>query len=64
MRNHHPGHFVRHVEANDLDLDRSLELIAKSITDIAITLRSEKHVAVFTKRPPSNQSKIGKRTFG
>lgn len=64
MRNHHPGHFARHVEANDLDLDRSLELIAKSITDIVITLRSEKHVAVFTKRPPSNQNKISKRTFG
>ena len=38
-----PDHFVLHVDKNDLDPDRPPELIAKSITDTATTLRSEKH---------------------
>lgn len=36
-------HFVLHVGTNDLDSDRSPKLISKSITDIAITPRIEKH---------------------
>ena len=36
-------HLVLHAGTNDLDSDRSPELISKSITDIAITPRIEKH---------------------
>ena len=52
---------------NDLDSNCSTGLIAKSITGVDITLRSEQHVTVFdiitSKRPPSNQSKKSKRKF-
>ena len=36
-------HFMLHVGPNDLDSGQSQELTAKSITDIAITFRSENH---------------------
>ena len=36
-------HYISHVGTNDLCLDRSPELIAKSITDLALTLKSESH---------------------
>ena len=36
-------HHILHVGTNDLFLDRPPELIAKSIIDIALTLKSESH---------------------
>ena len=36
-------HYILHVGTNDLCLDRSPELIAKSIIDLALTLKSESH---------------------
>ena len=36
-------HYILHVGANDLCLDRSPELIAKSIIDLALTLKNESH---------------------
>ena len=38
-----PDHYILHVGTNDLCLDRSPELIAKSIIDLALTLKSESH---------------------
>ena len=34
-------HYILHLGTNDLCLDRSPELIVKSITDLALTLKSE-----------------------
>ena len=36
-------HYILHVGTNDLCLDRSPEVIAKSIIDLALTLKSESH---------------------
>ena len=36
-------HYILHVGTNYLCLDRSPELIAKSIIDLALTLKSESH---------------------
>ena len=36
-------HYILHVGTNDLYLDRSPELIAKSKIDLALTLKSESH---------------------
>ena len=36
-------HYILHVGTNDLCLDRSPELIAKSIIDLALTLKNESH---------------------
>ena len=36
-------HYILHIGTNDLCLDRSPELIAKSILDLALTLKSESH---------------------
>ena len=36
-------HYILHVGTNDLCLDRSPELIAKYIIDLALTLKSESH---------------------
>ena len=36
-------HYILHVGTNDLCLDRSPELIAKSIIDLALTLKNELH---------------------
>ena len=38
-----PDHFVLHVGTNDLDSDRSPDLIAKSIVDVASSLKTNKH---------------------
>ena len=38
-----PDHFVLHVGTNDLDCDRSPDLTAKSIVDVASSLISGKH---------------------
>ena len=38
-----PDHFVLHVGTNDLDSDRSPDLIAKSIVDVASSLKTDKH---------------------
>ena len=35
--------YISHVGTNDLCLDRSLELITKSIIDLVLTLKSESH---------------------
>ena len=34
-----PDHFILHVSRDDLNTERSLELIAKSIVDLATTLK-------------------------
>ena len=34
-----PDHFILHVSRNDLNTERSLELIAKSIVDLGTTLK-------------------------
>ena len=34
-----PGHFILHVGTNDLNKERSLELVAKSIVNLATTLK-------------------------
>ena len=36
-------HYILHVGTNDLCLDKSPELIAKSIIDLALTLKSDSH---------------------
>ena len=36
-------HYILHVGTNDLCLDRSPELIAKSIIDLELTLKNESH---------------------
>ena len=38
-----PDYFVLHVGTNDLDSDRSPDLIAKSIVDVASSLKTDKH---------------------
>ena len=38
-----PDHFVLHVGTNDLDSERSPDLIAKSIVDVASSLNTKKH---------------------
>ena len=38
-----PDHFVLHVGTNDLDSDRSPDLIAKSIVDVVSSLKTDKH---------------------
>ena len=35
----YPDHFILHVSRDDLNTERSLELIAKSIVDLATTLK-------------------------
>ena len=38
-----PDHFVLHVGTNDLDSDRLPELTAKSIVDVAPSLKTDEH---------------------
>ena len=38
-----PDHFVLHVGKNDLDSDQSPDLIAKSIVDVASSLKTDNH---------------------
>ena len=38
-----PHHFVLHIGTNDLNSDRSPKLIAKSITDVASSLKNDSH---------------------
>ena len=38
-----PDHFVLHVGTDDLGFDRSPDLIAKSIVDVASNLKTDKH---------------------
>ena len=40
-----PDHFVLHIGTNDLNSDRSPELIAKSITDVGSSLKNDSHDA-------------------
>ena len=42
-----PDHFILHVGTNDLNTDRSPELIAKSIVDLATTLKGNSRDIVF-----------------
>ena len=43
LQRENSDHYILHVGTNDLCLDRSPELIAKSIIDLALTLKSESH---------------------
>ena len=36
-----PDHFVAHIGTNDLNSDRSPELVAKSITDVGSSLKND-----------------------
>ena len=38
-----PDHFVLHIGTNDLNSDRSQDLIAKSITDVGYSLKNDSH---------------------
>ena len=38
-----PDHFILHVGTNDLSSDKSPEEIARSITDLATSIKNEKH---------------------
>ena len=38
-----PGHFILHVGTNDLSSDKSPEEIARSIIDLARSIKNEKH---------------------
>ena len=38
-----PDHFVLHIGTNDLNSDRSPELIAKSIADMSSSLKNDSH---------------------
>ena len=38
-----PGHFILHIGKNDLNSNRSLEVIAKSITDVSPSLKNDSH---------------------
>ena len=38
-----PDHFIFHVGTNDLSSDKSSEEIARSITDLATSIKNEKH---------------------
>ena len=38
-----PDHFVLHIGTNDLNSDRSPELIAKSIADVSSSLKNDSH---------------------
>ena len=38
-----PNHFVLHIGKNDLNSNKSLELIAKSITDVGSSLKNDSH---------------------
>ena len=38
-----PDHFILHVGTNDLPSDKSLEEIARSIIDLATSVKNEKH---------------------
>ena len=38
-----PNHFVLHIGTNDLNSNKSLELIAKSITDVGSSLKNDSH---------------------
>ena len=40
-----PDHFILHVGTNDLSLYKSLEEIARSIIDLATSLKNQKHDA-------------------
>ena len=37
----HPGHFVLHIGTNDLNSNRSPELVTKSITDAGSSLKND-----------------------
>ena len=39
---HDPDHFILHVGASDLRLEKSLEFTAESITDLVVSLKNEK----------------------
>ena len=41
-----PDHFILHVGTNDLCLDRSPDLIAKSIIDLALSLNKSPNISV------------------
>ena len=43
LQRENSDHYVLHFGTNDLCLDRSPELIARSIIDLALTLKSESH---------------------
>ena len=38
-----PNHFISHFGTNNLGLDRSPELIAKSVIDLPLTFKNESH---------------------
>ena len=55
-----PDHFVLHVGTNDLDSDRSPDLIAKSIFDVASSLKTNKHDVTISNIITRNDSFMAK----
>ena len=54
-----PEHFILHVETNDLDSNRSPELIANLIVDVACLLKNESHdVSVLSLVFRNDKSKV------
>ena len=41
-----PDHRISHIGTNDLNKDRAPDLIAKSITDLAITMKSNSNIVM------------------
>ena len=41
-----PDHFILHVGTNDLSSEKSSEEIARSIIDLATSIKNEKHVSI------------------
>ena len=55
-----PDHFVLHVGTNDLDSDRPPDLIAKSIFDVASSLKANKHDVTISNIITRNDSFMAK----
>ena len=57
-----PDHFILLVGSNDLSTERSPELIAKSITDLAVTLKSgSREISVSKIIVPTDNTKLNEK---
>ena len=55
-----PDHFVLHVGTNDLDSDRSLDLIEKSIVDVASSLKTISNIIARNDRFMAKANEVNK----
>ena len=57
-----PDHFILHVGSNELSSDKSPELMARSIIDLATSIKNEKHdVSVSNILIRANNKKLEKK---